>query len=78
MNALRDSDSAYQASWSTIATIGLQPKIQMKLQDGKIAEQGTHEELMDAKGMFYDMTQQQMLRAESGEDASAAGVVFYI
>ncbi|CAJ0575491.1 unnamed protein product, partial [Mesorhabditis spiculigera] len=32
--------------------------------DGRIVEHGTHEELMDAHGMFHEMTQQQKLKAQ--------------
>jgi len=37
------------------------------MEDGRIIERGGHEELMDARGVYYDMVRRQM--ESSGESA---------
>jgi ABC-type multidrug transport system fused ATPase/permease subunit len=39
------------------------------MDDGRVIEQGTHEELMNARGVYYDMVLRQM--ASHGESAEA-------
>jgi ATP-binding cassette, subfamily B, bacterial len=40
------------------------------MEDGRITERGTHEELMAARGTYYDMVRRQMESAHAGEDVS--------
>lgn len=37
-------------------------------QDGKIAESGTHDELMDKKGLYYKLAVSQMRESNKNED----------
>jgi ABC-type multidrug transport system fused ATPase/permease subunit len=39
------------------------------MDDGRVTERGTHEELMSARGAYYDMVRRQM--ASHGEDGGA-------
>lgn len=38
------------------------------VQSGEIVEQGTHAELMEKRGVFYEMTQAQVLRQQKEEE----------
>ena len=42
------------------------------MEDGSITERGTHEELMAARGKYYEMVMRQM---EAAADESTAGVL---
>jgi ATP-binding cassette, subfamily B, bacterial len=39
------------------------------LEDGRVIERGTHEQLMDARGVYYDMVLRQMASAAQDGDA---------
>ena len=38
------------------------------MEDGRVVERGTHDELMNARGMYYDMVLRQMQSSHSNDD----------
>ena len=45
---------------AAVHAIHLFPDLIIVLKDGQVSEQGTHDELMRAKGLYYSMWQQQV------------------